>query len=268
MAPLKKTDPLHEIFDSGSARGAFIGTLAILSLFLLAQTIVVAKNFGRSNTPATDTVTVQGTGQAMLPPDVARISFAVEHAAVTVADAQSATTKQMDAVLEFIKKQGTEEKDIRTLSYAISPQYASVRCPKNTTICPPPVKITGYQVSETIQVTVRNLSAAGTLVGGLGKLGVQNVNGPAFALDDPTAGYTAARADAINKAKQQASILAKQLGVSLGKVVNFSESNGNGPYPMYGMGMGMMDAKFSSVPNIPAGENTYNSTVSVTYEIR
>lgn len=268
MAPLKKTDPLHEIFDSGSARGAFIGTLAILSLFLLAQTIVVAKNFGRSNTPATDTVTVQGTGQAMLPPDVARISFTVDHAAGTVVEAQSATTKQTDAVFEFLKGQGIAGKDIKTLSYNISPQYTTVRCPKNATVCPSPVKITGYQVSEMVQITVRNLSAAGTILGGLGKIGVQNVNGPAFALDDSTAGYTAARADAINKAKQQATLLAKQLGVSLGKVVNFSESGGNGSYPMYGMGMGMMEAKFDSAPSIPTGENTYTASVSITYEIR
>lgn len=265
MIPRKKINPSHEIFDSGSARGAVIGTLAILSLFLLAQTIVVAKGFGRSSMPATDTVTVQGTGQAMLPPNVARVSFTIEHIATTVIDAQSATIKQSRAVLDFIQGQGIDEKDVKTLSYNVSPQYTTVRCPKNATVCPPPVKITGYQVSETIQVTVRDLSVMGHLMGGFGKLGVQNLNGPAFALDDPTAGYNIARADAINKAKQQASLLAKQLGVSLGKVVNFSEFSG-GAYPMYAGGM--MKAEFDASPSIPSGENTYTASVSITYEIR
>ena len=107
------------------------------------------------------------------------------------------------------------------------------------------------------------------MLGGLGKLGVQNVNGPAFALDDSTAGYAAARADAINKAKAQAELLADQLDVRLGKIVNFSESSGGYPYPMYGYGMGgdMAIAK-AETPNVPTGENTYNASVSITYEIR
>ena len=73
-------------------------------------------------------------------------------------------------------------------------------------------KVTGYEVSETIQVTMRDLTAVGALLGGLGKLSVQNISGPDFALDDPTAGYDAARANAINNAKTQATLLAKQLG--------------------------------------------------------
>jgi hypothetical protein len=129
-------------------------------------------------------------------------------------------------------------------------------------------KITGYQVSETVQVTLRDLTAVGTMLGGLGKLGVQNLNGPAFALDDATAGYDAARADAITKAKAQAELLARQLGVRLGKIVNFSESSSDYPVPMYGMGGAMMSAKAEAAPNVPAGENTYSASVSITYEIR
>ena len=262
---------LYEIFDNGSVRVALIGALAILALFLLAQTITIAENFGRSSVPATDTITVQGDGQATLPPDVARVSFTVENISATVAEAQAATTKQANAALDFVKKQGVAEKDIKTLSYNISPQYSYPNpCPSGA-LCPDyyrAPKITGYQVSQTVQVTMRDLSAVGELLGGLGTLQVQNVNGPAFALDDSTAGYDAARADAIDKAKAQAARLAKQLGVRLGKIVNFSESSGGYPYPMYGVGMGLAETKTASTPNIPTGENTYTASVSITYEIR
>jgi len=116
---------------------------------------------------------------------------------------------------------------------------------------------------------MRDLSAVGTMLSGLGKLSVQNVSGPAFALDDSTAGYDAARADAITKAKTQADLLAKQLGVRLGKIVNFSESSGGYTYPMYALGMGASDSsKTVPTPNIPTGENTYTASVSITYEIR
>lgn len=264
--------PLSEIFDNNSVRLALIGTLSILALFLLAETITVAANFGRPGVPATDTVTVQGSGQATLPPDVARVSFTVQNTAVAVADAQAATTKQANAALDFVKGQGIADKDVKTLYYSISPQYSYPNpCPSGA-LCPDynrTPKITGYEVSETVQVTMRDLSKVGAMLAGLGKQGVQNVSGPAFALDDPTAGYDAARADAISKAKAQAELLERQLGVHFGKIVNFSESSGNYPYPMaYGLGGGVSASKAEAAPNVPTGENTYNASVSITYEVR
>jgi uncharacterized protein len=263
-------NPFFEIFDTGSMRVAFVGVLAILALFLLAETITITKNSARPSTPATDVITVQGNGQAALPPDVARVSFTVQNTATTVADAQAATTKQVDAALDFVKGQGVAEKDIKTLSYNISPQYAYPNpCPQGAH-CPAysgAPKIIGYQVSESIQVTIRNLPLVGALLGGLGTLEIQNVNGPDFVLDDATAGYNAARADAINKAKEQAGLLEKQLGVSLGKIVNFSESSGSVVYPMM-FAEGVSLSKAASTPEVPVGENTYTASVSITYEIR
>lgn len=263
-----------ELFDNGGMRAVLIGVFCILSLFLLAETINIAANFGRPGNPATDTITVQGDGQATLAPDVARISFTVQNTAKTVAEAQSATTKQANAAIDYVKGQGIDDKDIKTLSYNISPQYSyPAPCSPLSTICPAyedrTPKITGYQVSETVQVKMRDLDKVGELLGGLGRLEVQNVNGPDFALDDSTAGYNAARADAIDKAKIQAKLLANQLGVRLGKIVNFSESSGRYNYPMYGLGGVAAETKMSApTPNIPTGENTYNASVSITYEIR
>lgn len=260
---------VRELFATNSMRGALIGVFAILAIFLLAETVTIAQNFGRSGIPATDTITVQGDGQATIPPDVARISFTVQNSASVVSEAQSKTTKQANDVIAFVKEQGTADKDVKTLSYNISPQYSYPNpCPYGA-FCPEyssEPKVTGYQVSETIQVTVRDLTAVGMLLGGLGKLGVQNVNGPNFALDDATAGYSSARADAIAKAKTQAVLLAKQLGVRLGKIVNFSESSGSAR-PMYDYAVSGMMTKAESAPNIPIGENTYNASVSITYEI-
>ena len=262
--------PFFNIFGDNGVRIAFTGALSILALFLLAQTITTAENFGRPGVPATDTITVQGSGQATLPPDVARISFTVQNTAKTISDAQTATTKQANAALAYVKEQGVADKDVKTLSYNINPQYSYPSPCSPGEICPrySEPKITGYQVSQSVQVTMRDLANVGTVLAGIGKLEVQNVNGPNFALDDATAGNDAARADAIAKAKAQAKLLANQLGVHLGKIVNFSESSGGYASPMYSLGAGMSDEKSAPTPNIPTGENTYNASVSITYEIR
>ncbi len=259
-------NPLQEAFDNTGVRIALIGVLSILSLFLLVNTISSAENLGRPAHPATDTITVSGTGQATLPPDIARISFTVENTAASVSAAQAATTKQANAAIRFVKGQGILDADIKTLSYAVTPQYSypnpcppGVFCPRGNSS----PTVTGYQVSETLQVKVHDLSQTGALLDGLGKLEVQNISGPAFGLNDATSGYDAARADAIEKAKGQAALLASELGVSLGKIVNFSESSGS-PYPMMMRAAGAAQA---ATPEIPAGQNTYTASVSITYEI-
>ena len=262
--------PWYNFIYNAGIRIALIGVLALLALFLAAETMSVAQDLGRPANPATDVITVSGDGQATMVPDVARVSWSVTNTAATVAGAQAATTKQANAALEYVAAQGIPDKDVKTLSYDISPQYSYPNpCPPGA-LCPSyggTPKITGYQVSETVQVTLRDLTKVGALLEGLGSRGIQNVNGPAFALDDSTAGYDAARADAIDKAKMQAKLLATQLGVRLGRIVNFSESSGGYPYPMaYGVGGAAMDK--ASAPNIPIGENTYNASVSITYEIR
>lgn len=264
-------DLFSEIVSNSGVRIAIIGSLAILALFLLAETASIAQDFGRPSNPATDTITVSADGQATLPPDVARVSFMVENTAKAVSDAQAQTTKQANAAIDYVKQQGVADKDIQTLSYNISPQYSYTQCPPSPSVCPPSTPtITGYQVSETIQVTMHDLTHVGTLVSGLGNLQVQNVSGPSFGLEDTTAGYDAARADAIAKAKAQALNLERELGVEFGRIVNFSESNGSYPQPvMYAAGLGgAADMKAASTPTLPTGENTYHASVTITYEIR
>ncbi len=267
---LMSNNSFQTIFDNRAVRIVLISTLAVLTLFLLAQTITIVENFGQSGMSSTDTITVRGDGQVTLPPDVARISFTVENTAKTITAAQAATTKQVNAAIDFVKGQGIADKDIKTLSYNISPQYSYPNPCSSGTLCQPysgTPKIVGYQVSEMVQVTIHDLATTGTLVNGLGTLGVQNVQGPEFALDDATSGYDAARADAIDNAKTQAVLLAGQLGISLGKIVNFSESSGGSPIPIYAA-MTAGSASGASTPNIQIGENTYNASVSITYEIR
>ncbi len=261
-----------DILRSGRVQFAVITVLFLLAAFLAVETLGALKSVGRPGAPATDTITVSGAGQATVAPDVARISFTVENSAKTVSEAQDASTKQTNAALDFLKGKKVEDADVRTLAYQISPQHSYPGPCASGVYCVQTPKVTGYQVSQTIEVKVHDLSAVGSLLEGIGKLEVQNVSGPSFALDDTTAGYDAARADAIAKAKVQAERLADELGVSLGKIVNFSESSGGYPVPMYAYGMGgaelqARDMKVSN-PSIPTGENTYHASVSITYEIR
>src|SRR3989344_9435349 len=133
---MNKHNPFLDLTSNAGVRVALIGVFAILALFLAAETISIAGNLGRPASPATDTITVQGDGQATMAPDVARVSFSVMNTASTVADAQAATTKQANAALEYVAAQGVADKDGKSLSYVISPQYSYPNpCPSGA-LCP------------------------------------------------------------------------------------------------------------------------------------
>lgn len=251
---------------------AATGTLAILALFLFAEIISVVQGYGYPANPIQDTITVSGTGTATSSPDIADISFTVQQSASSVTAAQSAATSKGNAAIAAMKALGIADADITTSSYNVYPQYAQAvvnPCPPGV-MCPATVTnsntITGYQVSESVDVKVRDVTSIGTVLQKLGDLGVQNISGPNYGQADNSATKDAARAAAIKDAQQKAAVLASQLGVHLGKVTSFSE-NGNSPYPMvYGA---MASAKSdAAAPELPTGTNTTSATVSITYAIR
>ncbi len=255
--------------------------LAVLALFLIVATAIELKQYHLvgSGVTATNTISVQGEGDVSAVPDTATFTATVQENAKDVKTAQDAAAKKSNDVIAYLKQQGIDAKDIQTADYSIDPQYdySQPACPmtSGSVVTPCPVRtptLTGYQVSQTITVKVRDTSKAGDLLSGVGSRGISNVSGLNFTIDNEDALKAQARDKAIAQAKTKAEALAQSLGVSLIRIVNFSENSNGGPYPvMYSaktesMGMGVAAAAPS--PVIPTGENKITSDVSVTYEIQ
>jgi len=245
----------------------------LLSLFLLAKAIhefrLVALA-GREISPAT-VISVSGTGEAVAIPDTAEFTYSVVESAKTVPDAQKLASDKANKTIDFLASNGIDKNDVKTLSYDINPKYEyqqGALCPNFG--CPPGKQIlTGYEVSQTVSVKVKKTDDAGKVLSGIGALGVSNVSGLSFTVENEDAVKSEARGKAINDAKAKAAELAKELGVKLVRVVNFSE-NGM-PMPiMYNKAAGMSaDMSFqAAAPELPPGQNTVTSNVTVTYEIK
>jgi uncharacterized protein len=226
-----------------------------------------------SDSLITNTISVNGKGESISIPDVATFSFSVTETAKTVQGAQEKTTVKTNNTLKSIKAGGVAEKDIKTLSYSINPHYEYNQVACTQYVCPPGRSVlTGYDVSQTIEVKVRDLSKAGALFEAIGSTGVQNVNGLNFSIDNIESVKTIARAEAIKNAKAKAQKIAKELGVRLVKVTSFYDSSDDQPYiysrdESLDMG-GIMTMKASVAPSIPQGEQKVTAYVTITYEIR
>jgi len=250
------------------------GALLLLVLAVLFGVKVVAElkgyTFIGDETPKA-TITVSGEGEVTASPDIATLSVSVDIEKKTVADAQKEATEKINAIIAFLKESGIDDKDIRTENYSVYPQYdymeiVCVRYP-----CPPGKnELRGYQVSQNLSIVIRNLDSVGAVLAGVGERGTTNIYGPNFTIEDEDELQRQARKEAIDDAQTKAKALAKDLGVDLVKIVQFSEGGG---YPIYyakdmAYGMGGGVAESAPAPEVPTGENKIISNISITYEIR
>lgn len=268
-------EKIEQMLSGSKMRGAVLSVLGLLSIFLIVQILtgLTELRFVGSGVPATNTISVEGTGEAVAVPDVASVSFSVFFEEDTVAAAQDKATALVSTALEYLENQDIDEKDIKTNSYNVYPQYDYVQ-----TTCLPGVPcrggeqvLRGYRVNQTVSVKIRDLDQVGTILGGLGEMNVQNINGPNFEIDDVAAVRAEAREAAIKEAQAKAKSLAKDLGVSLVRVVGFWEDNNryyDYGYGGDGIGTSFAKAENAPAPEIPVGESEITSHVNITYEIR
>jgi len=250
--------------------------LIILSLYFAIRFLSEFKSYGMMGSKEVSTVTLSGHGEVTAVPDIANVYFTINKESKTVKEAQALVAEVEKKSLDFLKENNVAEKDIKTSNASFYPKYeykydTKIMMPCTQYNCPPvPGKnvITGYVASESITVKVRNTDDVGKIMQGLGTLGISDLNGPNFSIDNEDGLKTEARKKAIDNAKEKAKVLAKDLGVRLGKITSFSES-GNYPMPMYAKAMMAEGVSNNSAPaQIPKGENTISSDVSITYEIR
>ena len=258
-----------------SSHGALVVLMIVLSLYFGMKFLSEFRSYGRAGGADVNVITLSGHGEVSAVPDLATVYFTIQKEAKTVKEAQEGVAAVETEAIKSLKANGIEEKDFKASNSSFSPVYEyqySKMMPCNEFGCPPsrPGKnvITGYQASESITVKVRNVDSVGKVMQDLGTLGVSDLNGPNFTIDDEEALLAQARKEAINEAKAKAKVLARDLGVRLGRVVTFSEG-GYYPTPMYAKAeMGMGGDSVSAPAEIPKGENTITSDVTITYEIR
>lgn len=263
-------------------------TLIFLSLFLMVKFIGGLKglpNVGREVYPQS-TIMVSGSGEAYAIPDIATFSFSVVETAATVKQAQDKANQKISNGLTAVRESGVADKDIQTTGYNVYPKYewSNAVCPKPMTTagsigidssvaiyCPPGKQVlTGYEVDQTITVKVRDTAKVGDLVTKVGAIGVSNISGIQFSVDNREQYVAEARDKAITEAKAKAKELAKQLGVKLGSILSYNE-NGNSPLYYKAMDSAAGLSVSSVAPQaaeLPQGENKITSDITITYEIR
>ncbi len=241
----------------------------VLSLFLIALIVALiysifwgpAKRFVDSLTPAR-VFSVNAEGKIIAEPDIAKVSFSVVSRGSNPEAIAELNNKKMNEAVDYIKSQSIDPKDIKTTQYNLNPVY--VYDGKNGRNY-----ISGYELTQTVSVKVRDLGKVGKILGALPGLGINQIGQIVFDVDEPEKYLAEARNKAFNLAHEKAKSMADKNGVKLGRIVSFGEYQ-QGPIPYYetlGKGGGAL-ANAAVAPSIEPGSQEITIQAFVTYEIR
>lgn len=232
-----------------------LGALVVAVAALAVRPTAVVGAPTTDGTPAAHTITVTGSGTITLVPDIAHVTVGVTMNKTTVKEARADAATAMNAVIAAIKALGVDDKDLQTVGLNLYPQYG----PNGTQ------RIIGYQISEQLQITVRDLDKVGDVVDAATTTGATDVNGVSFDVADPAKAMDDARAKAIEAARTTASAMASAAKVSLGTVLSISESAVSGPQPYYAAGAKSLDS--AAATPVQIGTQDLQATVTVVFEI-
>jgi uncharacterized protein YggE len=207
-------------------------------------------------TTTSGTIVVSGTGRIAVEPDVADLRLGVSVARPTVDAARADAAAAMTAILAAIKGAGVAPRDIRTTLVSVQPRY-DYRDGKA------PV-LTGYELANTVEVTIRDLATLGGVIDGSLGAGATSMDGLSFRVEDPTEAERAARLAAVAQARSRADTLAEAAGVTIAGVVDVVEGSGTPPASPLAKAARMMLADTAT----PVEGGTTDISVSVTVTFR
>jgi uncharacterized protein YggE len=204
--------------------------------------------------PASTGISVSAQGSVTVKPDVAYVQLGVETMDPDAGKARTANNEAMAKVLAAIKGFGISEDDVTTTNFNIYPRYDDKG-----------EKITGFTVTNNVSVKVKDLDKLGDVLTAASEAGANTAGGISFDVQDRTAAYNQALAQAMEKAKARADVMAKACGVTLGKAVTINESSSYSG-PTYAAAEDAMYSKAAGVP-VSGGTLDVTASVSVVYEI-
>jgi len=207
------------------------------------------------------TLSVSGQGEVKSAPDQSNLSAGVATQAATAAQALAANTRAMNAVFATLKRLGIPDRDIQTSDFSVQPQYQTYKPGTSG-----PQRIVGYEVSNTVNVTVEDLDKTGPVLDALVSSGSNQIGGINFSIHDPKPLLRAARAAAVADAIDRAQTYAKAANVTLGPILSIQEGGSEAPRPVYRDKMVM--ALSAAPPPVAGGEESVSVNVTITWAVQ
>lgn len=216
-------------------------------------------------------ISVSGHGTVLVDPDIATLNLRVEARELTVSEARQVAAEAMVRARTALTGAGVAEDDIVTRNFSIQPQSTYVERDSALGKYGESV-IIGYIVSNSVEVTIRDLDEVGNVIDQVSEAAGDEVriSGISFGLNNPALHGDTARDLAARDAHDKAELYARILGVDLGPVVFLQETSGTSPDPTFAVAQSAFaeDAARSFAPTqISSGDVDVTASVSAVFAI-
>lgn len=200
---------------------------------------------------------VVSTGEVARTPDLVTIMAGVTTRAPQAEAALRDNAVRMERVRDALRRLGIAPRDIQTGSISLHQDFQHSERGEARPI--------GYVATNQLSIRFRDIERAGPIIDALVAQGVNNVNGPAFGLEDRDAALDEARAEALRTARQRADLYARALGTRVRRIVSVSESGQHGG-PIMVTGARVASAEMADT-RIEPGEQRVAATLTVSFEL-
>jgi hypothetical protein len=240
--------------------------MAVLTCALVVLTLALIGCASAADSTSDHVIQVSGSGSVTGTPDRVQISFAVETESSDVRIAQSNNALAMTNVVDALVAAGIPRDQMKTTDYSITPVYQD---DSNAILSG---KITTYQVTNTLKVTLKDTNVTGQVIDTAVNAGANKVNSIQFVLSDEQAQALRSQAltKAVTNARADADAVAAALIVTITGTQTADISQGYTPvvYSNYDT-VALASAKSMAAPTpIQSGDITVTAQISVTYTIR
>lgn len=176
--------------------------------------------------PQARSVTVSGSGQINVQPDVGVVVVGVQTEAAEAGNVLAQNNEQMQAVIDALTEAGVAEDDIQTQTVQLQPirpvppPDQPFPSPEMTQAMTP----TSYIATNLVEVRVREVEDLGSILDTAVQAGANRVESIRFEVSDPLQALAQARDAAWEDARQKAEQLAGLADAELGEVLMINEA--------------------------------------------
>ena len=234
------------------------GKLAQTGVVLALCATLIPSLFAQDNCSHPRIISVTGNAEIKVAPDEVALTLGVDSHDKDLAIAKVENDKRIKKLLNLAHASGVDPKNIQTSALSMGPEYSDQKIPQ----------LLGYQVSQTVTVTLTDLSKYEDLMTNSLRAGVNRVDGINFFVADPRKYREEARLQAVRVAREKAKAMAAELGQTIGKpweVIEQSDFDAQDMTANFGMRYKMPMQQEQST--VAGGEVTVRALVRVSFQL-
>jgi uncharacterized protein YggE len=236
--------------------GIIVIAAIVTGLVIWFTATAMAQGGASPSTKPERTITVSSTATVKAQPDEALVDLGVRSESADSASAFAQNAKDMQAVLDAVRDEGITDKDLQTTNVSLEQSTQNQGKPNEQQV---------FVASNSVQVTIHDLSSVGAVIDAAVSAGADSVNDISFQLSNPNTIRTDALSQAVAGARTKADALAQAAGAEVVRVVTIDEQNFRSS--VYRQSLAALPAPGPVTPVVPPSSLQVSETISVVWEI-